>query len=475
MRVTRRYWVTVSLIGALALWAVILERPLPLLGAAGIASWLLVQQYQFIRTVKATVSELTVTQQVDRTRVTANETTLGTLSVQTDERGSLSLTAATEPPTGADGDRVSCLLAGTDQTAQVTFEVTWPVAGEFEFTMPTIGMTDDLGLFEQTTTVGNAPTVTVEPRTPQEIHIGEGGNRVASGFGEHETKQTGGGLSPAEVRKYVPGDNIRRIDWKATARLNEPHIREFEAETDLETMLLVDHRAVMGDGQDGETKLDFARQVALAISENAQRLADPFGCYTVGDGGLTNTFDPSTNDDRYRAIAQSLRTLRPTDGPATNERGDIVEPAAARRTATHLSMDDPFSTRLRPFFENSTTYVRRVAEKPLFAAVQTASTHLSGTVRTIIVTDDTHRTELREAVKVARRNAGQVVVFLTPSVLYEAETLPDVEEAYRQYTDFEEFRRELAALGHVTAFEVGPRDRLSRVLATGKQQRRAQR
>ncbi|WP_135306457.1 DUF58 domain-containing protein [Haloarcula amylovorans] len=474
MRVTRRYWVTVGLVGALALWAVILDRPLPLIGAAGLTTWLLIRQYHFVRTARGTISGITVTQQLDRTRVTADETTLGTLRVQTAGQVTPRLRVGTEPPTGGSGDRVFCQLVPNDQTAQETFEVTWPVAGAFEFSKPTLMMTDELGLFKQTTTMGNAPSITVEPRTPRDIHIGEGGDRIASGFGEHNAGQTGGGLSPAEVRKYVPGDNIRRIDWKATARLDEPHIREFEAETDLETTLLVDHRAAMGSGREGETKFDFARQVALAMVESAQRLADPLGCYTVGDGGLTNTFDPSTDNDQYRTITQCLRTIQPTDGQATQSHNDVVEPAAARRTAAQLPRGDPFGDRLRPFFEDSSTYVQRVADQPLFAAAKTMSAHLSGTIRTIIVTDDTHRTELRETVKVARRHSGQVVVFLTPSVLYEEAELIAVEEAYRRYTEFEEFRRELAALGNVNAFEVGPRDRLTRVLATGKRQQRAQ-
>ncbi|MFC7019236.1 MULTISPECIES: hypothetical protein [Haloarcula] len=67
-----------------------------------------------------------------------------------------------------------------------------------------------------------------------------------------------------------------------------------------------------------------------------------------------------------------------------------------------------------------------------------------------------------------------MVVFLTPSVLYDLDTLGDLDDAYRRYTAFEEFRRELAALERVSAFEVGPSDRLSAVLSAGNQRRRVQ-
>ena len=44
----------------------------------------------------------------------------------------------------------------------------------------------------------------------------------------------------SEVRKYVPGDDIRDIDWNVTAKLSEPHVKIFEEERDLNMMILLD-------------------------------------------------------------------------------------------------------------------------------------------------------------------------------------------------------------------------------------------
>jgi len=97
----------------------------------------------------------------------------------------------------------------------------------------------------------------------------------------------------------------------------------------------------------------------------------------------------------------------------------------------------------------------------------------TGTARTIIITDDEHRAELRETVKLARRGGGRVAVFLTPSALYEDRRVGALEAAYERYVEFEQFRQELASVPSVSAFEVGPADRLQQVLAAGRQRRAA--
>ena len=479
MRVTRRYWAIVAVVGVVVAWAIVLEQAVLLVGAAGIAAWLLVRQYRFMRGVDATIERLTITLDLDRSRVVAEETSVGTLHVTSERPAGLSLRVATSPPTGASGEPIVCELGPDENLTQAGFEVTWPIAGRFAFDAPTITLRDSRGLFRQTTTAGPTPSVTVEPRTPRDIHVGEGGNRLSAGFGEHEGGRTGSGLTPAEVRRYTPGDTFRRIDWKATARLNEPHIREFEAEQDYKTLLVVDHRAAMGAGPTGRRKLDFARQVALALVDSTRELGDPLACYTVGDEGVTNAFRSSSDDDQYQAVARTLRTLEPTttDGSGNDfggeAGGEVLNPGEAGRTAQLLSGETAFESRLRPFFEDAEQYVQRIVDEPLFGAVRVASTALDSGARTIIISDDEHRTELLEAVKAARGGDGHVVAFITPSVLYDSRTLADIDDAYRRYTEFEAFRRDLAAVSRVSAYEVGPTDRLTAVLAAGNAERRA--
>lgn len=470
MRVTRRYWTTVGVAVLLAVWALVLEHSALLIGTTGLGAWVVARQYLFVQTVRRAASDLTVAQRLDRTRVTAEETTLGSLVVQCPEPIPVSLTVRSDPPIGSAGTSVSCQLHPGETSSETQFEISWPVAGQFEFDQPSVLFRDRLGLFTQRVSIGPAPSVTVEPNTPRDIHVGKGGDRLESGIGEHETGGTGSGLTPAQIRQYVPGDTVRQIDWKATARFNEPHIREFEAENEFETLLVVDHRAKMATGQQGATKLALARQVALGFVDTARELGDPLGYYTVGDAGITSSFQPSSDEEQYRAISRQLRTLEPTDSPSADPTGGVIGPSQARQTATALPSEGPMSDRLRPFFETAETYVKQLTDRPLFETIRTAMARQNGTVRLIVVTDDEGQTELRESIKLASDDDGQVLVFLTPTVLYERYGHNDLDTAYQRYTEFETFRRTIASSPDVEAFEIGPSDRLATVLAAGSRQ-----
>ncbi|WP_436932587.1 DUF58 domain-containing protein [Halosimplex halobium] len=325
-------------------------------------------------------------------------------------------------------------------------------------------------MFEESITVGPTATVTVQPRGSRNLHVGEGGNPVAAGIGEHETGQTGSGLEPEEVRQYVPGDTIRNIDWKATARLGEPHVREFETETDRETVLFVDHRASLQTSQTGETKLDYLRQIGLGFVENAREHTDPIGCYTIGDEGLTGSFRPSADVDQQLSIRQHLQSIEPTDQSETeNHQSSPTEPTRAQQLQQRLTVDETaFGEQLAPYFDRPNAYVEQVLDRPLLSAIQSATARLDGTSWSVILTDDQERTELREAVKLARRSQGRVLVFIAPTVLYEPGGLGNLDDAYDRYMDFEQFRQSLASMDRVTAFEVGPADRMSAVLARGQ-------
>jgi uncharacterized protein (DUF58 family) len=369
-----------------------------------------------------------------------------------------------------------------------TFTVQWPVAGRVEFTAPTVTVQDARGLF-QTAFAGHAPappTVTVRPQQPRAVHVGAGGDPTSAAFGEHAGEQQTSGIEPETVREYMPGDPLRQIDWKATARSDQLYVRTFTERIEHETAVFIDHRAAMATGSPGETKLAYAQQVALALFERAEADGDPLGLYAVGDDGVTVSQPPNPTVDTYATLRTTIHDLTPTD-PTTRphhsettpteapwaetraEAGKAIErtPISARRAAETLSTEtSPFATRLRPFFSARQTYIQRIATRPLYTAIRSylmtgGTTHTLSPARTAIVTDDTHPAEVREAVKVARQYSDHVFVFMTPTVLFEPGGLADLETAYDRYTDFESFRQGLARLDQVSAFEVAPGERLA--------------
>jgi uncharacterized protein (DUF58 family) len=104
--------------------------------------------------------------------------------------------------------------------------------------------------------------------------------------GDYRSTLLGDGTELAQVRPYVPGDDVRRIDWNVTARTREPHVRVQLAERVLVTWLVLDASASMQFGTAERRKADVAEGVALAVGHVATRRGNRFGLVTFGAGPL---------------------------------------------------------------------------------------------------------------------------------------------------------------------------------------------
>lgn len=112
---------------------------------------------------------------------------------------------------------------------------------------------------------------------------------VGSVSGRHRSLTRGSSLEFSEYRKYVPGDDTRRLDWRAWGRSDRFYIKEFEADTNLRLCLVVDVSGSMaygpqGSRQEGSTKLDFARYLCGTMAYLAANQGDAVGLSCAGDG-----------------------------------------------------------------------------------------------------------------------------------------------------------------------------------------------
>lgn len=475
MRVTRRYWTAVGAAAVLAAVATLAERPVGLVGAAGVGAWLLTAQWLAAERMGAVPAETAVELAVERPRTAVERPVDVTLTV--DRRGPTreALEVTAPPPVAArspDRDARTVRLDPGEASAETDFRLEFLVAGRYALPEPTVAVRDWSGQFEETIDLGETAALTVESDEPHDVHVGQGGSRVTSVYGEHASDETGPGLVPAEIRQYEPGDSLSRIDWRATARFDHPFVREFETETDRRTSLVFDHRAAMGLGPEGGTMLDYAREVGLWFTRVVQEHGDPLGLYTVGDGGTTTERPAATTVDRYRNVRARLRDLEPTERPSEADAdldpavGAERRPSRTRTLARHLRDGrDPFAAALRPFLSTVDSYVHRTSGDPLHETVRRHQSRTTGDAWVAIVTDDSRRAETLEAVRLAGARGDRVVVFLTPRALFEDASLADLSDAYRRYVEFEKFRRRLGRLPDVSAFEVAPGERLRSVVA----------
>jgi uncharacterized protein (DUF58 family) len=100
--------------------------------------------------------------------------------------------------------------------------------------------------------------------------------------GDYRSSLFGDGTELAQVRPYIPGDDVRRIDWNVTARTGEPHVRVQLAERVLVTWLVLDTSASMEFGTADRRKADVAEGTAIAIGHVATRRGNRLGVVTFG-------------------------------------------------------------------------------------------------------------------------------------------------------------------------------------------------
>jgi uncharacterized protein (DUF58 family) len=128
--------------------------------------------------------------------------------------------------------------------------------------------------------------------------------------GRHPSPHRGSSVEFAEYRKYVAGDDLRRLDWRAYGRSDRFFIKEFEADTNLRCCLVVDTSGSMGFGSTGVTKLEYARRIAGALGSLALQQGDAIGLACVANG-LVRNIPPRRNPSHLMSVFDVLEQTRP--------------------------------------------------------------------------------------------------------------------------------------------------------------------
>jgi uncharacterized protein (DUF58 family) len=467
MQPARQFSGLVGVASVLVLLAVLTERVLLLVGASMLASSLFVSQWRATHDFAQTQRRLSVSTSAMSGQVVPDGSTEVTIAATSTEPISHPVTIEIEYGPGVDGPDESISLSPGETRAETIHEVTFPVAGGF--TLPTVSAVFESAdnMVTETIPIETGVDILVEPPAPTNLHVGAGGQRVASTYGEHASGATGSGVEFMELREYLPGDGVGKIDWKATARLDEPHVRESEAETTRSIHMIFDARKAMSTGRDGRSKLAYQREVALGLVEAAAAAKDPVSLTVIDEGGIRAERKATEAAHRYDRLKQMLQTLAPNQsGERSPTPRATTSPTAARDMAARLvrTDDSEFTDFLAPYFDDTASYVERLAADPLFEVLRRRLAERRGPTWTILFTDDSDPNRIVEAARLAASNGSHATLFLTPTVLFKTNHAEDVNHAHDGYIDFEEFRRRLIGIPRVAAYEVAPGDRLAKVL-----------
>lgn len=140
--------------------------------------------------------------------------------------------------------------------------------------------------------------------------------------GAYHSQFKGRGMDFEELREYVPGDDVRTIDWNVTAKLRKPFVKLHREERELAVMLLVDISASGDFGSTSRTKRDFAAEVAATIAFSALRSGDKVGLILFSEE--VEMFVPPKKGRKHL-----LRVIRETLAHAPKKRGTSVQGALA--------------------------------------------------------------------------------------------------------------------------------------------------
>jgi uncharacterized protein (DUF58 family) len=142
--------------------------------------------------------------------------------------------------------------------------------------------------------------------------IGIRARRVAEGLlsGQHQSNQFGQNIEFSDYREYVPGDDLRHVDWRAFGRCDRLYIKRFEAETAIKGVVVLDVSKSMLYGEGEKQKIQFGADLSAAIATLLVLQKDSVGL-ALYDEELRYWLAPAGTPEQLRRIYSALENCRP--------------------------------------------------------------------------------------------------------------------------------------------------------------------
>jgi len=160
--------------------------------------------------------------------------------------------------------------------------------------------------------------------------------------GRHPSPHRGSSVEFSEYRKYVPGDDLRRLDWRAFGRSDKYFVKEFEADTNLRCCLVLDTSGSMGFGSTGITKIDYAKRLAGSLGHLSLKQGDAVGLSCIAKG-LVRNIPPKRNPAHLMSIFDVLEDIKPQGesqiAPVLHELAETVRQRALVVIVSDLFVD----------------------------------------------------------------------------------------------------------------------------------------
>ena len=156
-------------------------------------------------------------------------------------------------------------------------------------------------------------------------------------FGSDNSRLLGSGLEYASSRPYQPGDSVRLLNWRLTARTGRAYVREYEALKRTSVYIVVDTSASMSVRSSAQSKHDLALWIAAALGLVAQRRMSPVAI--VGGGERTPPLVASLRRNDLWHSLEPLRAYHWDESTLVGQRVDEITVRATRASVMVILSD----------------------------------------------------------------------------------------------------------------------------------------
>jgi uncharacterized protein (DUF58 family) len=159
-----------------------------------------------------------------------------------------------------------------------------------------------------------------------------------STVGLHRSPVKGASVEFRQHRFYVPGDEPRRLDWRVLARTDRPYIKEYDEETNLRCVLMLDRSGSMAYAGDSISKFEYARKLAAALSYLMLGQTESVGLAAY-DARLAEWLAPSSHGTQLSRIIDLLERLAPAGESHVDQAVAAVAERLGRRALVVIISD----------------------------------------------------------------------------------------------------------------------------------------
>jgi hypothetical protein len=340
------------------------------------------------------------------------------------------------------------------------------------------------GLFTHTLELGAAPRVVQQAPYAVSVEGGAGGPGGARGVTSasvpslYRTRRTGSGPDLSHIRPFAVGDPLKRIHWKASARLNQLMTKEFLAEVDaavggnVSVSLIIDQGGTMARGPPGATELDFAVNVASHVVKSAIARGNRIGLITYDDQGVATSLLADLSLPHASSVVRSLNELEPSI-PLRPPRAKLdVTGADVVRVKRHFAEteDEESDEDVKHFrhivsymYARGEGYMHSLKRAPAFRAIAASLKRAQGQSTIVVVSDlENDFSPLTEGVRLATSRGARVHVVALFSKVFEqfADPLISLEDVYAAYDAHLRRMRKLEQIPNVKVIEANTAETL---------------